>query len=59
VLVIEWGDLVADAFDDALVVAFDHAGDDERTIELSCRGAQWESRLARLAEKLRVVGASW
>jgi len=59
VLVIEWGDLVADAFDDALVVAFGHAGDDDRTIKFSFRGAQWESRLMRLAEKLRVVGASW
>jgi len=41
------------------VVAFGHAGDDDRTIEFSFRGAQWESRLMRLAEKLRVVGASW
>jgi len=59
VLVIEWGDLVAAAFDDAMVVTFGHAGDDDRTIEFSFRGAQWESRLMRLAEKLRVVGASW
>jgi tRNA threonylcarbamoyladenosine biosynthesis protein TsaE len=57
VLVIEWGDLVAEAFDDALVLTFGHAGDDRRTIDFSYRGTQWESRFSRLYEKLRAVGA--
>jgi tRNA threonylcarbamoyladenosine biosynthesis protein TsaE len=59
VLVIEWGDLVAGAFDDALVVAFAHAGENERAVEFSSRGAPWEVRLPRLAGQLRGVGASW
>lgn len=53
VLVVEWGDLVPDAFDDALVVDFGHGGGEKRRINVSWRGAGWESRFPRLAARLR------
>nr|MBU6202651.1 tRNA (adenosine(37)-N6)-threonylcarbamoyltransferase complex ATPase subunit type 1 TsaE [Acidobacteriota bacterium] len=53
VLVVEWGDLVPGAFDDALVVTFAHAGGDLRNITLTWRGSGWEARFVRLADRLR------
>ena len=54
VLVVEWGDLVPDAFDDALVVGFEHAAGDARTVSVSWRGSNWEARFVRLSERLQV-----
>lgn len=55
VLVVEWGDLVPDAFDDALVVDFGHGGGDTRRINVSWHGAGWESRFPRLAARLHAA----
>jgi tRNA A37 threonylcarbamoyladenosine biosynthesis protein TsaE len=54
VLVVEWGDLVPDAFDDALVVGFEHAAGDARTVTVSWRGSNWEARFVRLSDRLQV-----
>jgi len=53
VLVVEWGDLVLDHFDDALVITFAHtnsagASPDNREITVGWRGPQWEARFARM-----------
>ncbi|MFZ9731046.1 MAG: tRNA (adenosine(37)-N6)-threonylcarbamoyltransferase complex ATPase subunit type 1 TsaE [Ilumatobacteraceae bacterium] len=53
VLVVEWGDLVLDHFDDALVITFAHtnsagASPDDREITVGWRGPQWEARFARM-----------
>ncbi|MEY3357833.1 MAG: hypothetical protein RLZZ538_342 [Actinomycetota bacterium] len=53
VLVVEWGDLVLDAFDDALVIAFAHADGDSRRVTVSWRGSGWEARFVRLSERLQ------
>jgi len=60
VLVVEWGDLILDAFDDALVVSFGlprepSATASEREITISWRGPLWEARFVRLADRLRAV----
>lgn len=55
VLVIEWGDLVPEAFDDALIIDFVHAGGDTRRIRVTWRGAGWESRFVRIADRLRTA----
>jgi tRNA threonylcarbamoyladenosine biosynthesis protein TsaE len=53
VLVVEWGDLVLNHFDDALVITFAHtntpgASVEEREITVGWRGPQWEPRFARM-----------
>ncbi|MFZ9401866.1 MAG: tRNA (adenosine(37)-N6)-threonylcarbamoyltransferase complex ATPase subunit type 1 TsaE [Ilumatobacteraceae bacterium] len=58
VLVVEWGDLVLDAFDDALVIAFAHAGGDARSITVSWRGSGWEARFVRLSDRLQAGDGS-
>lgn len=58
VLVVEWGDLAPKEFDDALLIAFAHAGDTARRITVSWKGSAWEVRFLRLAERLREVSAS-
>jgi tRNA threonylcarbamoyladenosine biosynthesis protein TsaE len=55
VLVIEWGDLVPDAFGEALIIDFAHTGDDTRRITITWRGAGWESRFVRIADRLRAA----
>lgn len=55
VLVIEWGDLVPDAFDEALIIDFAHTGDDTRRITITWRGGGWESRFVRIADRLRAA----
>lgn len=55
VLVVEWGDLVPEAFDDALIIDFVHAGGDSRRVSITWRGDGWETRFLRLAERLRTV----
>jgi len=58
VLVVEWGDLAPQEFPEAVVIAFVHAGETERTITVSSRGAAWEPRFGRLADSLKKgVGA--
>jgi len=57
-LVVEWGDLVPNEFPEALVIAFTHAGDDARRIEVSWRGATWELRFVRIADQLRQLVSS-
>lgn len=52
VLVVEWGDLAGDQFDDALVVSFVHRGDDAREIVLSARGESWAQRLPVVAGRI-------
>lgn len=52
VLVVEWGDLVPGAFDEALVLDFVHAGGETRTIVVSPRGPGWEARFERLSGRL-------
>ncbi len=64
VIAVEWGDIVGDELGDALVLRFEHvdqASSDEtgktdetqvRSITLSSRGAQWESRFRKLADEL-------
>lgn len=58
VLVVEWGDLAPEEFDDALIISFVHAGDTTRRITVSWKGSAWEVRFLRLAERLREVSAS-
>lgn len=53
VLVVEWGDLMLDHFDDALVITFAHrqhtgGSDTEREITVGWRGQQWEARFERV-----------
>ena len=55
VLVVEWGDLVPSAFDDALIIDFGHAGGDARRISLTWRGVGWETRFQRLTERIRAA----
>ena len=55
VLVVEWGDLVPEAFDEALIVDFAHTGGDTRRIRITWRGTGWESRFVRIADRLRVT----
>lgn len=54
VLVVEWGDLAPQEFPEAVVIAFAHAVDDERTISVSSRGAAWEPRFGRLVDHVRL-----
>ena len=58
VLVVEWGDLMLDAFDDALVIAFSHADGDARKITVSWRGSGWEARFVRLSDRLQAGDVS-
>lgn len=58
VLVVEWGDLMLDAFDDALVIAFSHADGDARSITVSWRGSGWEARFVRLSDRLQAGDVS-
>lgn len=56
VLVIEWGDLVLDYFDDALVITFSHsqrpeASSSDREITVGWRGPQWEARFVRMFDR--------
>lgn len=55
VLVVEWGDLVPDAFEEALIIDFAHTGGDTRRIRVTWRGGGWETRFLRLADRLRAV----
>jgi len=64
VIAVEWGDIVGDELGDALVLRFEHvdqASSDAtgktvetqvRSITLSSRGAQWESRFRKLTDEL-------
>ena len=64
VIAVEWGDIVGDELGDALVLRFEHVDQassdttgktDEtqvRSITLSSRGAQWESRFRKLADEI-------
>ena len=64
VIAVEWGDIVGDELGDALVLRFEHVDQasseatgktDEtqvRSITLSSRGAQWESRFRKLTDEL-------
>jgi tRNA threonylcarbamoyladenosine biosynthesis protein TsaE len=64
VIAVEWGDIVGDELGDALVLLFEHVDQassdatgktDEtqvRSITLSSRGAQWESRFRKLTDEL-------
>jgi tRNA threonylcarbamoyladenosine biosynthesis protein TsaE len=64
VIAVEWGDIVGDELGDALVLRFEHvdqASSDStgktdltqvRSITLSSRGAQWESRFRKLTDEL-------
>ena len=54
VMIVEWGDVVGDALGDALIVRLDHGdGEGVRTVEISRRGRQWESRWTQLESALR------
>ncbi|MEY4400481.1 MAG: hypothetical protein RL072_346 [Actinomycetota bacterium] len=53
VLVVEWGDLMLEHFDEALVLTFAHrlhtgGSDTEREITVGWRGQQWEARIERI-----------
>lgn len=50
VLLVEWGDVVADSFGDHLEVLLERVGDsdDERRITIRAIGRRWETRWARL-----------
>ena len=64
IIAVEWGDIVGDELGDALVLRFEHvdqatndASDktDEmqvRSVTVSSRGAQWESRFRKLTDEL-------
>jgi tRNA threonylcarbamoyladenosine biosynthesis protein TsaE len=59
VLVVEWGEVLSDAFPDHLALRFAHAGDadhadhagdaDHRSITITAYGSSWQSRLERIA----------
>ena len=64
IIAVEWGDIVGDELGDALVLRFEHVDQatndasgktDEmqvRSVTVSSRGAQWESRFRKLADEL-------
>lgn len=64
VIAVEWGDIVGDELGDALVLRFEHVDQatndasgktDEtqvRSVIVSSRGAQWESRFRKLTDEL-------
>jgi len=64
VIAVEWGDIVGDELGDALVLRFEHVDQatndasgktDEtqvRSVNVSSRGAQWESRFHKLTDEL-------
>ena len=53
VLVIEWGEVLSDAFPDHLALRFAHADDaNQRSITLAAHGSGWQSRLERIAAHL-------
>ena len=64
VIAVEWGDIVGDELGDALVLRFEHVYQatndasgktDEmqvRSVTVSSRGAQWESRFRKLTDEL-------
>ncbi|MDA2964154.1 MAG: tRNA (adenosine(37)-N6)-threonylcarbamoyltransferase complex ATPase subunit type 1 TsaE [Actinomycetota bacterium] len=64
VIAVEWGDIVGDELGDALVLRFEHVDQatndasgktDEmqvRSVTVSSRGAQWESRFRKLTDEL-------
>jgi tRNA threonylcarbamoyladenosine biosynthesis protein TsaE len=54
VMIVEWGDVVGDALGDALIVTLAHTQDAQsRTIDVSRRGRQWESRWPQVESALR------
>jgi tRNA threonylcarbamoyladenosine biosynthesis protein TsaE len=54
VMIVEWGDVVGDALGDALIVRLAHGDETEtRSIEVSRRGRQWESRWTQVEFALR------
>jgi len=64
VIAVEWGDIVGDELGDALVLHFDHADQatsdttdktnqtQVRSVTVSSRGTQWESRFRKLTDDL-------
>ena len=53
VLVVEWGEVLSEAFPDHLAVRIAHAGDaDQRNIVVAAAGASWEARLSRIAAQV-------
>ena len=64
IIAVEWGDIVGDELGDALVLRFEHVDQatndasgktDEtqvRSVIVSSRGAQWESRFRKLTDEL-------
>lgn len=64
VIAVEWGDIVGDELGDALVLGFEHVDQatndasgktDEtqvRSVTVSSRGTQWESRFRKLTDEL-------
>lgn len=54
VMIVEWGDVVGDALGDALIIGLAHSDEEgARTLEVSRRGRQWESRWSQLESVLR------
>ncbi len=54
VMIVEWGDVVGEALGDALIVTLAYGQDPEtRTIAVSRRGRQWESRWPQVESALR------
>lgn len=58
VLVVEWGDLAASEFPDALVISFEHLGAESRRITVTWRGAGWEVRFLRIADRVKQLVAT-
>ncbi|MEY3453152.1 MAG: tRNA (adenosine(37)-N6)-threonylcarbamoyltransferase complex ATPase subunit type 1 TsaE [Actinobacteria bacterium] len=53
VLVVEWGEVLSDAFPDHLALRFAHVGDDDhRSISITAHGSSWQSRLERIAAQI-------
>ncbi|NDH91615.1 MAG: tRNA (adenosine(37)-N6)-threonylcarbamoyltransferase complex ATPase subunit type 1 TsaE, partial [Actinobacteria bacterium] len=53
VLVVEWGEVLSDAFPDHLALRFAHVGDDDhRSIAITAHGSSWQSRLERIAAQI-------
>jgi tRNA threonylcarbamoyladenosine biosynthesis protein TsaE len=48
VAVIEWGSLVADAFDDVLRIGFVWTGDDSREVTMSARNMAWAEKIDQI-----------